>query len=178
MTTQTRVPTADGYVQWLRSFEYETSNYGNVNEYPSIDDDHYNYDAIMLEQDYFTFAPFSVPAGATIQSVKIYVRGKCQYDQDLIGCNLGFHGTQLYGKSDNFGTSFEEKVFTWTDNPRTALPWTVDCVNGVGSEYLEVFGYIVLGMDDLGNRYVSRIYIEVAYTEHRTTAPLPLFYRS
>lgn len=51
-------------------------------------------------------------------------------------------------------------------NPATGNPWTIDEVNGIGTYGIQSFGY-ASGPDVGGGIfvYVSRVYLEVNYTE-------------
>jgi hypothetical protein len=157
-----RVPTGDHAVSWYRSTG--SYNYANVDEYPNTDDTDYNWRNSSDEEDQFSFTPFNVPAGAVITNIKVYLRGKTSATNDnYMGALVVAGGFKLIIGDVPWTTSFTEKAYTWTTNPKTELPWTIDDVNGVGANALQYFGYCGSAMPEI-TRTASRVYIEVNYT--------------
>lgn len=162
VTTQTRIPTGDEGVGFDRSTgDY---NYANVDEYPSENDSDYNYTSDTVKADRFFFTAFAVPSGKTISDVRLYIRAKAEADQ-----SPGFYGMIVLNNATVWGieevlnsSGFVEQYYSWTENPATGLPWTVDQVNGIGTYGLAHFGY---GVDasNANEKQVSRIYAEVQY---------------
>jgi hypothetical protein len=92
---------------------------------------------------YYTSPAFSIPAGATINSVTVY-----QYTRDAsFGTNYIREGIKVNGiryegsTSHNPGTTATFYSTSWTTNPNTSAAWTVNDVNGSGANPLQQFGF-------------------------------------
>lgn len=164
---QQRLPTGDSVFQWSRS--------SGVNNYPLVDDPYtipdddttYTYTSVQTERDLFSFIPLAVPAGSTITNVQVVGRFK-RIDAGgdyLVRELLKVNGVVYEGSMQQLLTgAYYDKTHTWTVNPNTGLPWTLDDVNGVGSNPLQTFGYECIGF----NKTVrcTQVYVKVNYEYH------------
>jgi hypothetical protein len=89
-------------------------------------------------------AGFSIPSGAVITNLTVYVRAK----DDSSGANeirpsLKVNGTyyQSTAPANDPGSSFTNYSYTYTVNPATGAAWTVADINGTGSSPLQQFGF-------------------------------------
>lgn len=161
MATLRRLPIGDPAIAWSRSAG--AYNFALVDDpVGSPDDDAtYTYASTAWAKDYFDFLTFGVPEGATITNIKLYERfklataGGTQHMRGLIKVD----GVTHYGSiEDAWYGAYKDEVWTWTTNPETGQPWTVNDVNGVGSKPLQAFGYECLTIQTLR---CTQAYIEV-----------------
>jgi hypothetical protein len=113
----------------------------------------------------FGFDAFSIPSGATISQVKVYYRAKDASSgiNNIRAClKVGgiYYGTNDLGVDP--GSAFNTYSYTFNINPKSSGAWTVNDINGIGSNALQAFG--VNGTDYNPDIRVSMIYIEVTYT--------------
>ena len=144
MTILRRLPISDSAVQWSRSAG--TYNFALVDDPIGNPDDDatYTYASTGYYKDYFGFLVFNVPAGSEITNItlrerfKLYTAGGTSHMRGLIKVN----GATYYSSAeDAWYGAYKDEVWTWTTNPNTGQSWTVDDVNGVGSNPLQTFGY-------------------------------------
>lgn len=140
--TQMRMPTGDASVQWSPG----TNNYDKVDDWPGIPDDDatYNYTNVGGNSDYLNFPNFNVPAGATITNMQIVSRYKKVNAGGApdVRALLRVGGSTYYSSGHNLVIGgYLTFTDTWSVNPKTGLAWTIDDVNGVGSNPLQQLGY-------------------------------------
>jgi len=146
METWKRLPTGDHSIEWYRS--EGAVNYELVNDpYASPDDDAtytYGAEGFPILKDYFTFPTFNVPAGSPITNIKVWGRnrlmvagGDTHIRQILKVNGVTYNGAE---KTVYYG-DYTNTQHIWATNPNTGQPWTVDDVNGVGSNPIQAFGY-------------------------------------
>ncbi len=167
MATDQRVPTGDGYTTASVDIvpSSPTTRYDKVDDPVGSPDDATTY-VIGLTTGYvlFTFSAFSVPTGSTGITLRIYYRHK----DDTTGANNIRAALQVGGSyytvdtGVNPGASWVTTTYTYTVNPKSAAAWTVDDINGVGTNALQQFG-IVFG-DASPPVDCTQVYAEVVYT--------------
>lgn len=164
MATLRRIPIVDSSVQWNRSAGAD--NFALVDDPISSPDDDatYTYTLTQTNKDYFGFATFAIPTNSVVTNIKVTGRFK-RIDAGgdyLIRELVKVNGVTYEGAMQQLlvGDYFDRSE-TWTTNPNTGQPWTVDDVNGVGSNPLQTFGYECIGF----NKTVrcTQVYIEVNY---------------
>jgi len=161
---QRRLPTGDSAVQWSRSSG--VNNYVLVDDpYGSPDDDStYTYTNVQTNKDLFSFIPLAVPAGSVITNVQVVGRFK-RVDTGgdyIIRELLKVNGVTYEGSIQQLVVgAYFDKTYTWATNPHTSLPWTIDDVNGIGSNPLQTFGYECVGF----NKTVrcTQVFVKVNY---------------
>lgn len=159
--TQYRNPVSDQSVSWVAS--EGDDRYAMVNDHPSTNDSVYNWAPDGSElTDIFGFSSLSVPFGVTINSVKVHFRAKNNLDNKLNGA-IQVGGT-IYVIEKAITADWANYECVWETNPATVSAWTVDQVNGVGSDVLQYFGYRGNGADEY-YKYVSKVYMEVVYID-------------
>lgn len=111
----------------------------------------------------FGFDLFDIPAGSTIHSVKV----RAYTYLSAAGSSLGNLVLVTNSVSEYFGAWFAPSTSpslqedTWTDNPITFAPWTVDEVNGIGIEGLTHIGLsMIFGGPDL---HITSMQVDVDY---------------
>jgi hypothetical protein len=140
MTTQTRAPTSDVTATGTWNGSAGT-RYTAVDDYPDTTADSLTHGttAGVIQ---FGFSAFTVPSGATINSVAVnYYSNKTGAAGNTFGARITVGGTGYNSATDNQvnGTP-TQYTKTWTTNPATSAAWTVDQVNGTGSNNLTAFG--------------------------------------
>jgi len=156
MTIETFRPTSDYSVGFT---PYPSSpNYGNVDE-AVLNTGDYNYRTFTGEgsaSDVFGFGTPLIPGNAANIKVKVYM------NEYVSGPNLDASVLIVVG-SNTYNQIAD--IYEWTQNPKTSAPWTVDDINGVGSNALQYIGYN-------GNKYtgvgsitmtVYQLYMEISY---------------
>ena len=170
MTTMRRLPVGDSATQWSRSAG--TYNFALVDDpVGSPDEDAtYTYASTGYYKDYFNFLPFNVPANGTITSIVLRERfrtstaGGTNHMRGILKVN----GVTYYSSAeDAWYGAYTDEIWSWSTNPNTGLAWTVDDVNGVGSNPLQTFGYECLTLQTL---LCTQAYIEV----NGTWSPPPI----
>jgi len=143
-----------------------TANYDNVNEYPTPNDDDFNYTSGSYATDTFKFEPFALPSEASSISVKVYVRARLSSGSGSYDFNttLTCSATDYHSSDITLTTSWTDYNSTWTTNPKTSSAWTVADINGTSSSSLSAFGYRARTF--LGRKVeVSQAYLFVQYTQ-------------
>ena len=156
-------------VRWARSTGAD--NYALIDEYPSTGDTDYNSTSTPDLADKSNFAVFTLES--PVAAVTVYVRGKSAGSGAKIAGGIRVNGTWYWGTQTNFGTSFAEYAFTWSENPNTSAPWVVADVNGSGPNPLQAFGY-KSGPIPESLRTVSRIYLEASESFEYSMSEDPL----
>ena len=164
MATATRNPTSDEAVSVTWS-GVAGIRYLTVNDYPDSLGLTFLTHGTTAGNLTFGFSVFSIPAGST----NISILGRW-YDRKNAAqnCNIGLRA-KVGGNYYN-GGSFSPVNGTWTPrtsasistNPKTGVAWTVDDINGVGSNALEAFGWFSTDANPAID--LSSIQIEVTYT--------------
>jgi hypothetical protein len=111
----------------------------------------------------FGFSPFTVPAGVTVTSLKIYYRNqRASSGSAKAGASLKV-GNTYYDNLDmvNASNGWQTSVYTATTNPKTGLSWTVADICGTGPNPLQMFG--VSSNDFNPDVRFSMVYAEVNY---------------
>ncbi|MBA7467459.1 hypothetical protein ES707_02677 [subsurface metagenome] len=167
--TATRVPTGDeGFTgSW-------TARDGGL-YYVEVDDPVGNPDDLTsciyctsVGRITFSFSSFSIIPGSTITQVCVYWRHtKAAGPASTFGPVLKVGGNYYTGTEVSVGTSWttSDSITVgsqWTQNPKTSSDWTVDDINGIGSNALEAFG--VHSTYASPNPYCTQVYVEVTYT--------------
>lgn len=139
MATQERFPTGDGA---LSEWDPVSNDWQNVDEDPHDSDTTFISTSAAGNDDLFTFTVFSIPEGDTIDSVQVAFTGRLAAGTSgLVRVSVRVGGTVYYaGAGDTLDSSYNLFTRNFFTNPATGLDWTVDDVNGVGSNPLEQFG--------------------------------------
>ncbi len=141
--SQIRRPTGDGAVAgtWVTYPTAGQPRYEQVDEEPYSDADYIMCMTAAGGYSMYTFTPFTIPPGSTITSVVLDYRARRGGGGNTDGqASLIVGGTRYDSGPNNIGSGWRAYSYTWTNNPRTGLPWTVDDVNGVGANALQQFG--------------------------------------
>ena len=89
------------------------------------------------DEFYVTFSAFTVPTGATVNSVTVAVEVAAATASSC-SVNAGLMGTYSPTAQSTAVTSFATKSFTFTQNPSTGSAWTSATANGFTSIYVKV----------------------------------------
>lgn len=158
---QTRRPTGDGNATYTPS---TGSNWENVDEESADDDATYNYRQNSAGYDRFTFTAFSVPGGASNIAITVYIRAKrTEAGANVTYALLRVNGSNYTENIADAGTSYANQSHEWTTNPDTSSAWTIDDINGSGSNPLEQFGYGVTGNGEGEEHDVTQCYAVVSW---------------
>jgi len=112
----------------------------------------------------FGYGAFTVPAGSTITQVDaIYYDQKSAAQACNIGGRLKVGGSYFNATTHNPANGvWTLRTDTWTTNPKSAVAWTVDDVNGVGTNNLQAFGWV--STDANPTIRLSSVIVQVTYT--------------
>ncbi len=163
MATQIRAPSSDFSVAgtWTGTAGVR---WDEVNDYP--DTTTYLTHGTSAGNLVFGFSAFTVPTNSVINHVRVRWYGnKTTTSTVSISTRLRVNST-LYSKgtitniANTTPTLYTE---TWTTNPNTSSAWTVNDVNGSGSNPLQNFGWVATDANPAIRLY--SIEIEVDYTE-------------
>ena len=164
-TTQDRLPTSTLTVQGAWSFTGCTSS----TAYQCVDDpigspnnstDYLRVQNNSGKEATFGFLAFTVPAGATIQYVRVTHVTILNSGSANIKAALRVGGT-IYPQpaAQTLSAAWTAYNYGWTTNPRTGAAWTVADVNGTGSNPLQGMGVY----SGSGDESVTQVYIMVGY---------------
>ncbi len=168
MATANRTPTSDYSFNgtWTGS---AGTRYTLVDDYPDSGGADYLEHGTSAGYGIMGFSAFSVPAGSTNISVQVRY-----YDQKTAsqGCNIagclrvgdsgggyGYYDASSHNPANGTWTAREDN---WANNPKTAAAWTVDQVNGVGTNALVNAGWH--STDANPTIRVSSCELQVTYT--------------
>lgn len=166
MATDTRNPTSDDAVSgtWTGS---AGTRYTAVDDYP----DSGGADSLTCSAAgtlTFGFSAFSIPSNATSISVAVkYYDQKSGSQAAANGARLKVGGTYYNATTHNpANATWTTRTDTWATNPKSGAAWTVDDINGVGSNALQAFGFNVT--DASPSNLFASVQIEVTYTASST----------
>ena len=167
MATETRNPTLDIIATGAWTGTAGT-RWQRVDDYPDV----LSFDTLTHGTTpghiKFGFSPFSIPAGSTAISVAIlyhdYKNGGAQCniagalrlgstptDHNAASHNPGNGSANITARTDNFPT-----------NPKSGAAWTVNDINGIGSNFLVGFGW--LSTDATPGIVLTGIQLRLTYT--------------
>jgi hypothetical protein len=160
--SQTRVPTADGDT----SGTWDTSpRWDDIDETTPNDTDYMTGTTDGGGYQLFSFSPFSIPAGAAITDLTVYIRAKdVSNGNNDIRPSITVNGTRYNttAPGNNPGNGWTTYSYSYTTNPNTLSAWTAADINGTGPHPLQQFGVY---SDDLKpDVQVSMVYALVNYT--------------
>ncbi len=164
---QRRLPTSDSAVQWSRSSG--SNNYELVDDpYTNPDDDTtYTYTNTQTNKDLFSFTVLAVPVGSVITNVQVIGRfrrmeaGGDSLIRELLKVNGVIYEGLLQQLPYGTPSVFVDRSYTWSVNPNTGLAWTLDDINGIGSNPLQTFGYECVGYNKIVR--CTQVYMKVNY---------------
>jgi hypothetical protein len=163
MATQTRPPTSDFSASGTWSGT-SGSRYTLVNDFPSTNTGSQLTHGTTAGNILFGFSAFTVPAGSTITAVRLkYYDREASSGTNNIGGRLRVGGSTYDVSTHNPTTTTTLRTDTWTTNPRTSSAWTVDDVNGIGSNGLTQFG--LRSTDASPTISITSMELEVEYEE-------------
>lgn len=165
MATQTRVPTGNVTLGW----QVNTGSHFEAVDDPvgSPDDDTtYVFTTVSGQRDNFTFSAFTVPSGATINSVQVIGRLKYVGTASDFRLNIVNEGGTVSEDTDRSATStYADYTRTLTTNPWTAAAWTVNEVNSEGSTANRLDKMEVRSIAPNTDVRCTQLYLLVDYTE-------------
>jgi hypothetical protein len=162
-STASQNPTSDEAVSgtWTGT---AGSRYTLVNDHPDASGSTYLEHGTTAGNLTFGFSAFSVPTGSTVAQVDVIY-----YDQKTAAqaCNIGGRlkvGGNYYNATTHNPASgtWTLRTDTWTTNPKTTVAWTVDDINGVGTNALQAFGWV--STDASPTIRLSSVLVQVTYT--------------
>jgi hypothetical protein len=160
---QTRVPTADGDSNG--SWDYAPC-WDDIDETTPNDSDYMTGTTDSGGYKLFTFTPFSVSSGTSIFNLTVYFRakdgsGSGSYNDIRPSLKVGGSYYHYTASSTDPGYNWTTYSYSFSTNPATGSPWTVDDINGTGAHPLQQFG---LYSNDLRpDVMVSMLYAEVNF---------------
>ena len=144
MSQQTRNPTSD--IAFTGTWTGTAgSRYQNVDDHPDSTGADKLTHGTTAGKGLFGYLVFSAPVGATIQSVQVvYYDQKTGGPAASWGAFLRVNGAEqaVIDAHNPANGTWTLRTATMTTNPVTGQAWTVDQVNGVGSNALDAFGLI------------------------------------
>lgn len=173
MATQTRYATADEAATgtWTVTPTSPATHYDKIDEQGTPDDADFITGTGLTggrARSTYTFTAFTVPTGSSSISVAVRRRSQAAGNGSEIHASaIKVGGTYYDSAGANLGTTWTDADDTWATNPKSALDWTVDDVNGVGANALQAFG--ASSSDVTPNVRWSQVYISVTYTLPATT---------
>jgi hypothetical protein len=173
MTTITRAPTSDTGTAGDVAYSSGSTGYTLVNDHPDSADPLTTYVQLGTTANsaiWFGFASFSVPTGATVNSIVVnYYDEEPSNGQNQAAARLLVGGTHYAATTHQVATTTTSRTDTWTTNPDTSSAWTVDQVNGTGANNLTAFG--VIGTDSNPVWRLGSIEIVVDYDMVASVTP-------
>jgi hypothetical protein len=112
----------------------------------------------------FSFSNFLVPSNATISSLTVgyYARDELTGSNNLrVAIRVGGTDYLTTDTGANPGTGYVLRTYNFTLNPKTGFLWTIDEINGAGSDHLEAFG--INSSDANPPIRITQIYSQVNY---------------
>lgn len=169
MATQTANPTSDISTSGTWSGT-AGSRYTLVDDYPSTSTADRLVHGTTAGSIIFGYTAFSVPSGSTINSIQVEYYDQCTFaNVSNFGGRIRVGGTTYDVSTHLVSNVATSRTDTWSTNPRTGVAWTVDDVNGVGSDALDAFG--VRSTDANPQNWIASIRLLVDYTEASTGTP-------
>lgn len=168
MATQTRLPTGNGASSSWAATGVATAWEACDDPIGTPDDDTTYAGEVDTNGDQlFTSDPFTVPAGATINSVSVFSRHRREGGTTWVRrAVLRVGGSNFFsGTGTISSTTYVEATSVFVNNPATGLAWTVDQVNGVGTSELQQFGMSITGMAAGDDARITQMYAIADYTE-------------
>jgi hypothetical protein len=164
-----RAPTGDGYASgtWTQTPGSPATAWDKVDESSENDSDYITGVSTTSGTAYklFTFSPFSVPSGASISNLTIYMAAK-RVDNSTsadIRASLKVNGAYYTGTTNNpSSSSFNVYSYAFNTNPATGSAWTSADINGTGTRPLQQFGIYSTDLDP--DVRVSMVYAQVNFT--------------
>jgi hypothetical protein len=113
------------------------------------------------------FPVFTLPPSAEVHSVAVTYRAYCTAAGTgfLVG-NMVSNGDEMTGGGGSAQpTSYATVTRTWLENPFSGAPWTVDEVNGVGTDGIKNIGFLLV--DNSANPVnITQLYIRALFYGH------------
>jgi len=164
--SQTRYPSGD--VSRSGTWDKTTNMYTYVDEKGTNDaDTTYLLHGTTSGYALFSFPIFTVPTGATIQSLTVSLVAR-DYNCSFLCSNsmqpaIRVGGTNYLttSRAGDPRSSYSTFSYTYTTNPKTNTAWTLNDVNGVGPNALQGFG--VYSTDANPQIRLTQVYAEVSY---------------
>ncbi len=140
------------------------SRYTVVNDHPDSTGSSYLTHGTTAGYLTFGFSAFSLPAGSSITNVQvIYYDQKTASQASAAAGRLKVGGNYYNAATHNPANgTWTLRTDTWTQNPKSAANWTVDDVNGVGSNTLQAFGFY--SSDASPTIRFSSVIVQVTYS--------------
>lgn len=178
-TGMSRAPTSDGtFSGYWTQYPDDSRPY-----YEKVDDAGADGDATYISTEagpasgMFGFSPFAVPVGASgislqvilVTKVWLYPAADPAAFWGTINGRVTVGGTNYVSSSaaskDGYDTTYMTHSFLFSQNPKTGSAWTVDQINGVGTNHLEYAGlYTTVDGVHNGRYYTTRVFFRVSYT--------------
>ncbi len=122
----------------------------------------------------FTFSPFAMPNGVAVNDLTIHIRARdIDSGSNRTGNIRGYikvagakYVSATSHTTPNSFTTYHD--FTWTMNPNTGAPWTLEDINGTGPSPLQEFGVQSIDLDP--DVRISMLYAQVNYLVADTSA--------
>jgi hypothetical protein len=161
---QKRVPTGDGAT---RGGWNSAPCWDDVDETYPDDSDYMTGVDLQTGSGYklFHYDPFSVPAGAYISDITVYIRAR---DSGTTGSNnirpmIRVNNVNYYtlAPGNNPANNFNTYSYSYNTNPNTNLAWTLDDIDGTGPHPLQQFG--VYSSDLEPDIQISSVYAQVNF---------------
>ncbi|MBI4164304.1 MAG: hypothetical protein HY508_01060 [Acidobacteria bacterium] len=140
------------------------SRYTVVNDHPDSSGSSFLTHGTTAGNLTFGFSAFSIPAGSTITNVQVIYYDQKTASQSAAAAGRLKVGGNYYNASTHnpANGTWTLRTDTWTTNPKSAVNWTVDDVNGSGSNNLQAFGFF--SSDASPTVRFSSVIVRVTYT--------------
>ncbi len=150
-----------------------TLHYAMVDEEIADNDITFVYDSlgyITDRVDIYNLSGFT-EYDATINNVKIYVRGMKFFSGPQIKCQCAIrtHSINYYGNENSMSTSYTTWNYTWNVNPKTGIAWTWNDIKRLKA------GFKIHVITPSPSIKVTQVYVEVDYTLNPPRVPYSTF---
>lgn len=175
MATQTRVPTGDSSVDNGWSSSSGTTKAADVDDpVGSPDDDTtYAFKNGANANQLHTFSAATIPGGSTAITVNVIYRGRRTSTSLNINARIRVNGTTYEeGAGTVPGSTYANRTVAWATNPATLAAWTVNDVNGSGTNPLQEFGYANTQTTGTEEARVTQCYLSITYTPPPVVPPI------
>lgn len=164
--SQTRYPTADfsSSGTWAVFPANPVTKWDKVDESAQDGDSTYLLHGTTAGYALFTSSAFTVPQGATITNLTIgYVVKDDSSGNNNLRAAIRVNGTNdlTTDNGANPGNSYAVRTYSFTNNPDTGNAWTVNDINGTGSNPLQAFG--IYSSDANPQMRITQVYAQVDY---------------